>query len=196
MTPYRYAVIVLRAFALYSGIVALGWLPWTYVSSETLLYRLREHSLGMLIAVVAIAIIVPLCCAWMIWDRAPRFASRIIDDGDPEDGEEREGTARGSLTQQQILALVITSLGLWAIVSSLPHLLSACIEGLRSYAATASASDGTIRVVIAEAPRLLLGMWLTLRGRGVVAFILRLRGRDPESILDDEPLSAGDAMKP
>lgn len=141
----------------------------------------------MFILFFVIAIAVPLLTASTVWDRAPQLSDRILTfDSDMIDVDVEEESVVDEdpstspdvtkrLTQEEILGLVVVCLGLWAIVMGSSNLVYTVIEWI-SYFVKYNRAHSIEVGAYASTARIVFGLWLVMKSRGIVRGIKMLRG--------------------
>ena len=119
----------------------------------------------------AVSMLVPLFAFLILWKWAPRLAEGLWDRPAGDAGT-------GSASFAEIQAAVFSAIGLFAIVYTLPEALG---KGLtyRYYNEMRNPELATLSLyeLLGLGARLLLGIWLLLGSKGIVAVLERTRGR-------------------
>jgi hypothetical protein len=162
---FRILAVWMFACAIHDITSALGQL--VYYS-----YRYRTLSEGLqTLLIVGFPSLVWLAMGWYCWARAPlmaRRASALSDEANP---------ARPAITAEELLSVLLVAVGVYLFADGLGT------SGRFVYTAVTRGRQGSPifndlnSMIFAAVLRVLIGLWLILGNRGVVALIRRHSGR-------------------
>jgi len=162
----KIAFLACRIISVY---LLANWLG-VFGSSVVSLFYLPPNTTGILNGVVGMAL--PVVIGALLWIFSAKLAGFMVK---PLEGQEPEMMAAAfDLDTVQVLAFTIT--GVFLLVNTIPSLVSA----LTVYAVLPEPSMGqiwleTLRRLVDSVIRVILGLWLVLGSKGLVALIKKIR---------------------
>lgn len=186
-------VVVFRVVAVFVFFVAIATVPSVYGLWVTSAYVGQSFASMLVRALIMVG--VPLGIGLLLWNRSGWVADKILApfgmdelwDGEPQTDEvsDENNLPRTALmkTHQTITYLkrdememiVLTAIGVWAIVNSLPEVLRWIYLFATSNAANPAAVSSDLTFSIPAIAKTLLGFWLLLRSSTLVIGLSRWR---------------------
>lgn len=166
-------VVVFRVVAVFVFFVAISTLPSVYGLWMT--SGLVAQSFASMLVRALIMVGVPLGIGLLLWNRSSWVADKILApfgmdelwDGQSIDTEQ----TITHLKRDEIETIVLTAIGVWTIVNSLPEVL----RYLYLFATSNSANPSDLTFAIPAIAKTLLGFWLLLRSSTLVIGLNRWR---------------------
>ena len=170
-------VVVFRVVAVFVFFVAIATVPGVYGLWVTSAYA--GNSLASMLVRALIMVGVPLGIGLLLWNRSSWVADKILAPfGMDElwDGQSIETQQTIThLKRDEIETIVLTAIGVWTIVNSLPEVLRYLYLFATSNEASPASISSDLTFSIPAIAKTLLGFWLLLRSSTLVIGLSRRR---------------------